>query len=171
MHDTSPNGTWQSWFDTYGRRLVLFARQWAEGGADAEDIVQEAFVRFWRSPWRNDADAVPQLFAMVRRAGLDAVRRRSRRERREQLAVLDSGDEPWLLPATTGDDGPERHDELQTALSGLPDEQREVVVLKLWGELTFDQIGRSLDISPNTAASRYRYALEALRRSLLPSPP
>jgi RNA polymerase sigma-70 factor (ECF subfamily) len=168
MSDTSPNGTWQSWFDAYSRKLLLFARQWAQDATEAEDIVQEAFVRFWRSPWRNEADAHVQLFAMIRRAGFDLVRRRSRRERREQVAFLDEDRVAWFCPEEVCDS---REAEIQSALSRLTPEQREVVVLKVWGELTFDQIGRSLDISPNTAASRYRYALQALRRNLAPATP
>jgi RNA polymerase sigma-70 factor (ECF subfamily) len=48
----------------------------------------------------------------------------------------------------------------------LPEEQREVLALKIWGEQTFEQIGASLGVPPNTAASRYRYALKTLRREL-----
>jgi RNA polymerase sigma-70 factor, ECF subfamily len=163
MTDALPNGTWQSWFEAYGRKLLLFARQWATSAAGAEDIVQEAFVRFWRSPYRNDADAHVQLFAMVRRAGIDLARRAQRREARERLAAGPEEPVIWFEPATM-DDG--REAEIQNALAQLPPEQREVVVLKIWGELTFEQVARSLDIPPNTAASRYRYALEALRRTL-----
>ncbi len=166
MSGISPNGAWQGWFDIHGRKLLLFARQWAVSATDAEDIVQEAFVRFWRSPWRNEADARAQLFAMVRRAGLDLARRRSRREKREQVAFLDGERVAWFSPESFCD---AREGEIQSALARLASEQREVVVLKIWGELTFEQIGRSLDISPNTAASRYRYALEALRRTLAPA--
>ena len=54
------------------------------------------------------------------------------------------------------------------ALARLPVLQREVLVLKIWQELTFDQIGAALGIPPNTAASRYRYALIALRKQLEP---
>ena len=158
-----PNGTWQSWFNAYGRKLLLYARQWASSAADAEDILQEAFVRFWRSPTRNDADAHVQLFAMVRRAGLDGTRRRLRREARERAASAGEEEIAWF---SSNDETAERDAQIQSALSQLPPEQREVVVLKIWGELTFDQISRSLEISPNTAASRYRYALEALRRNL-----
>jgi RNA polymerase sigma-70 factor (ECF subfamily) len=165
MTSSFPNGTWQSWFDAYGRKLVLFARQWASSAFDAEDIVQEAFVRFWRSDYRNDADAHVQLFAMVRRAGLDATRKRLRREAREHAAVAAGEIESWfVLP----DDSRETSREVECALSQLPTEQREVVVLKIWGELTFEEIARSLQISPNTAASRYRYGLQALRKSLKP---
>jgi RNA polymerase sigma-70 factor (ECF subfamily) len=165
MTPSFPNGTWQSWFDAYGGKLVLFARQWASSAADAEDIVQEAFVRFWRSNHRNDADAHVQLFAMVRRAGLDSTRKRVRREHRERVAVAGEADLEWFSPTA---EGRERGREIERALSRLPPEQREVVVLKIWGELTFDQIARSLQVSPNTAASRYRYGLQALRKTLNP---
>ncbi|MEJ6604061.1 MAG: sigma factor [Verrucomicrobiia bacterium] len=45
---SSSASDWRPWFDTYGARLLLVARQWTRSGADAEDVVQEAFVRFWR---------------------------------------------------------------------------------------------------------------------------
>lgn len=161
-----PDGTWQGWFEAYGRQLLLFARQWATSAAGAEDIVQEAFVRFWQSPHRNDAEAHLQLFAMVRRAGLDHVRATSRRATREFAAVADEDTVAWFAPATD-----ERDASIQAGLRQLPLEQREVVVLKIWGELTFEQIARTLDIPANTAASRYRYALEALRRVLSATTP
>jgi RNA polymerase sigma-70 factor (ECF subfamily) len=55
-------------------------------------------------------------------------------------------------------------------MQSLPAEQREVISLKIDGDLTFAQIAAVFDISPNTAASRYRYALEKLRRMLEPIP-
>jgi RNA polymerase sigma-70 factor (ECF subfamily) len=51
-------------------------------------------------------------------------------------------------------------------MAALPDDQQQVIVLHVWGELTFPQIGELLDISSNTAASRYRYALAKLRESM-----
>ena len=53
---------------------------------------------------------------------------------------------------------------MQDAMSRLPDIYREVVTLKIWGGLTFAEIADSLQIPANTAASRYRYGLEQLRR-------
>lgn len=161
-----PSGTWQSWFHAYGRKLLLYARQWATSSAGAEDLVQEAFVRFWRSPHRTEPDAHLQLFAMVRRAGLDHVRSVSRRTAREQRVAAEVDAVAWFTPAPD-----DRDAAIQAALRQLPREQREIVVLKIWGELTFEQIARTLDVPPNTAASRYRYALEALRRVLTPTLP
>ena len=48
-------------------------------------------------------------------------------------------------------------------LAGLPRDQREVIVLKIWHKHTFQEIGELLDVSPNTAAGRYRYGLQKLR--------
>ena len=63
----------------------------------------------------------------------------------------------------------DRRQEIESALQRLPASQREVLVLKIWNELTFEQIGATLEIPPNTAASRYRYALAALSKELKPS--
>ncbi len=68
----------------------------------------------------------------------------------------------WSLP----DD--DWREQIQSAVKRLPQEQAEVVVLKIWEELTFAEIADILGESPNTAASRYRYALEKLSRTLQP---
>jgi RNA polymerase sigma-70 factor (ECF subfamily) len=52
------------------------------------------------------------------------------------------------------------------ALAQLPAEQREVVVLRIYGDMQFHEIAESLSISINTAQSRYRYAIAALRKRL-----
>ncbi len=60
----------------------------------------------------------------------------------------------------------ERRAALEAAMRGLPEQQREVLVMKIWGGLTFPQVAQALDISANTAASRYRYALAKLHGQL-----
>ncbi len=57
----------------------------------------------------------------------------------------------------------ERQKSILAVVERLPPEQKEVLTLKIWGELTFDEIGRTLDLSLNTVASRYRYALQKLK--------
>ena len=54
--------------------------------------------------------------------------------------------------------------DLEKALADLPEEQREVVVLRVWGEMTLQAAADVLDVPLNTAASRYRYALDKLRQ-------
>lgn len=161
---TGAGSDWRDWFDATAPALVLFARQWTDSHADAEDVVQEALVRFWRSGRHRAGDPKAYLFASVKRAALDARRGRLRRARREAEAALGRG------PAEPLFDSPLERDEwragVEAALALLPEGQREVVVLKVWGGLTFPQIAGVVGVGPNTAASRYRYALEALRRRL-----
>lgn len=78
-----PGDHWQTWFDRHGTALVLLARQFVRGRTDAEDVVQEAFVRFWRSRERV-AEPVAFLFACVRRCALDWQRSRRRQTHREE---------------------------------------------------------------------------------------
>ena len=152
---------WAAWLARHGAALVLFARQWAPLRADAEDVVQEAFVRFWRSRDRAE-DATAYLYACVRHCGIDWTRATGRRVRREEASAR-SDDRAMLACSLERD---ERRALIEAALSRLPDEQREVVVMKIWGGLTFPQIGAALEISHDTAASRYRYAIAKLRGQL-----
>jgi RNA polymerase sigma-70 factor (ECF subfamily) len=152
---------WKVCFAELGPGLVLFARQFVRTGADAEDIVQEAFVRFWRK--QHSIANRGLLYATVRSVALDLLRRDIRRARREATASLDM--EQTTEPQFDFDDGSQR--ELAAAVQLLPVEQREVLVMKIWNELTFAEIGAALEISQNTAASRYRYALAALKKNFV----
>ncbi len=162
---------WRAYFATFGPRLVLFARQWLPDIADAEDAVQEAFVRFWRKHRTPDERHAGLLFASVRNAALDHIRRETRRKRRESLAsdeqISSTDDAPPEISLFTSADGSDAIT-VEATLRQLPAEQREVLVLKIWGELTFAQIADALGLSPNTAASRYRYAITALRKMIRP---
>lgn len=154
---------WRDWLSRHGGRLMLFARQQTRCEADAEDVLQAALVRTWKvHRGAPDGRVVSLAYTNIRRCAIDLGRSNECRRRREEEASLDRGElVAWFeLP----EDDTSRA--LQVALSQIPEKFREVITLKIWGELTFDQIGKTLEISPNTAASRYRYGMEALRRSL-----
>jgi len=167
MEATHGEDSWRHWFDVHGPRLLLCARQWTRSYADAEDVVQEAFVRYWRHQRHLPGNPQALLVTSIRRAALDHGRRESRRARREEKAE-DGLDQANRLFETTEGTTDTRRLELEAALERLPVEQREVLVLKIWNELTFEQIAGALEIPPNTAASRYRYALAALRKEMNP---
>src|ERR1700704_4900798 len=119
------------WFDAHSARLVLYARQWVAESA-AEDVVQEVFLRLLSKP----LDDAPQnekawLFTAVRHAAIDEQRRGQRRERRERHVA---GFSPNWFERHPGDliDA----NAAQEALSALPQEQREVILLRIWGTLT-----------------------------------
>jgi len=158
------------WRESYTRlapRLLLFARQWVGGMSDAEDVVQEAFVRCWRRGPGRSEDNSALLFSAVRSAALDARRREDRRRRRELAA---GGPMTDSAPFNCELEDRELADAVQAALQKLPLEQREVLVLRIWGELSFPEIAEVLDIGVDTAASRHRYALAALRKHIPVNP-
>src|SRR5213595_1671954 len=162
MENIASHEDWKSCFSEVAPGLLLFARQWVQSAADAEDIVQEAFVKFWRRNHKIDNRAL--LYTAVRSIALDFIRRDSRRARREASAISETDE--FIEPQFEFEDDTQRA--LAEAIDFLPCEQREVLVMKIWNESTFAEIADALGISQNTAASRYRYALAALRNMLQP---
>src|SRR3954471_23690065 len=77
---------WTVWLEQHGAALVLFARQWVSSRADAEDVVQDAFVRFWRSRHRV-AEPTGYLYACVKHCALDRQRGRQRQAKREEATA------------------------------------------------------------------------------------
>src|SRR5438045_777661 len=119
MDNVASHEDWKSCFSEIGPGLLLFARQWARSAADAEDIVQEAFVKFWRRNHKINNRAL--LYATVRSIALDLIRRDSRRARREIEAS--AGIDQTIAPAFAWDD--ESQHGLIHAINRLPSEQRE----------------------------------------------
>jgi len=161
----SARDEWAVWLDQHGAALVLLARQWVASRADAEDIVQEAFVRFWRSRQRA-LDPAAYLYTCVKHCALDWQRSRKRELRREEAAARPEAETLFAGPLEQA----ERRTAIGAALGILPDNQREVLIMKIWGGLSFPQIAEALRIPANTAASRYRYALAKLREQLAEEP-
>jgi RNA polymerase sigma-70 factor (ECF subfamily) len=153
--------SWSGWLDEHGAALVLLARHWVATQADAEDVVQEAFVRFWRSR-ESVHEPAAYLFSCVKHCALDWQRGRQRRQQRELVAARHEVEPLFTAPIERD----ERRIAIEAALCHLPTSQAEVLVMKIWGGLSFPQIAAALDISVNTAGSRYRYALAKLRELL-----
>ena len=128
--------------------------------ADAEDAVQEVFVGLARAraSWASVENLRAYLFTALRHAAAKAAARR-RADRRAPLPDGLAAPPPRGLAT-----GPAAR--LERALAALPADRREVVALKIDAGLTFREIAAVLGISPNTAASRYRYALAELRDAL-----
>jgi RNA polymerase sigma-70 factor (ECF subfamily) len=160
MDESPKQAEWQQWLDEYAPKFLLFARQQARSEADAQDLVQEAVVE---AAQRLGDEALPPpalVFATIRRRAIDLARREARRTDRE-LASGELATEPWF---DTDVEQRERAKLIQDAMSKLTDIYREVITLKIWGGLTFAEIGDTVGIPANTAASRYRYGVEELRK-------
>ena len=151
---------WKSWFARHGAKLLLFARQQSRRPDEAEDLLQEAFVRIWRLYGHTGEVAPGLVYRAIRRLAIDWARSIDRRKAREDKVALDS---PLSFPLIVPLEQDERKQALLRAVERLPAEQKEVLTLKIWAELTFDEIARTLDESLNTVASRYRYALQKLK--------
>jgi RNA polymerase sigma-70 factor (ECF subfamily) len=139
--------------------LALFARQWLDA-ANAEDVVQEALVALL-SESRPPANPLAWLYRAVRNGAIDAARANSRRRKREQTVAqvrrewFDAGADA-LLDAEVA----------QQALKRLEPDFREIVVMRIWGELGFAEIAGVMGVSVSTVHSRYVAAIKQLRAVL-----
>lgn len=165
---------WRPWLGEHGSKLLLFARQQTRSIADAEDVLQEALVKLARKVEERtfvggQESWLPFIYTQIRRESIDLARKDDRRKKRE-IAVVDDtktrGEDVDIPLFATGEGNDETKALLAESLKSLPKKFSEVITMKLWGECTFAQIGETLGISLNTAASRYRYGLEALRKHL-----
>jgi RNA polymerase sigma-70 factor, ECF subfamily len=136
--------------------LILYGRALGLSHGEAEDVLQETFLSLLR---RTDAPSKAAHYCVrsYRNHALNYRRSLWRRLTRE----LES--RRWFDTTVQETRTAEEAVRCMVTLSG---EQREVVVLKIWHEHTFEEIGELLGISPNTAAGRYRYAMERLKRSM-----
>ncbi len=139
----------------YAPALRLYARQW---GGSSEDLVQNAFVCLAQQVPPPERP-LPWLYRVVRNEALAAERTASRRRRREQRA---STPEAWFSPAEDRLDG----DEAARQLIELPLELREVIIARLWGGLTFEEVAALVGCSLPTAHRRYHKGLAQLRERL-----
>jgi RNA polymerase sigma-70 factor, ECF subfamily len=136
--------------------LILYGRALGLSHSEAEDVLQETFMALLQ---RVDPPAQPEHYCLrsFRNRAFNYRRSLWRRLTRE----LES--RRWFERASS--ETPEERSAMR-CLKDLPTEQREAIVLKIWHAYTFDEIGELLDISPNTAAGRYRYGLQKLRACL-----
>jgi len=126
----------------------------------AEDAVHDAFVRLWKSRLRPGGDPVAYVFASVRNAARDLVRRRRGTVGLSHTVFAPGQDDPSRAAAES-----EEAALLRAAVEGLPGPQREAVVLRVYAGLTFEQIAEVLGEPLPTVASRYRRALERIREA------
>jgi RNA polymerase sigma-70 factor (ECF subfamily) len=147
--------TVEFWYQQHGAALLLFGTALTGDRGRAQDAVHQVFLRLLEyEDLGHIADIRTYLFAAVRNRIIHDARR----------GGFDTAlEESWF-------ESPKRDyvEELsiRRALAGLPEDQRAVTVLHIWGGLTFAQVAEVLGINANTAAARYRYALAKLRDKL-----
>jgi RNA polymerase sigma-70 factor (ECF subfamily) len=153
----SPTPPWcERLYDAKAAELILYGRALGLTHCEAEDVLQETFVALLK---RAEPPEQPEHYCVrsYRNGALNYRRSLWRRLTRE----LES--HRWF--ERSSDESPAERDAMK-CLADLPVLQREVIVLKIWHQYTFEDIGDLLNVSPNTAAGRYRYGMEKLRASL-----
>lgn len=156
----------QRLYDEHAQALFAFLLNFTRDEHDTRDLIQEIFTRLARQPdlLRGARDERAFLLRLAHNAAIDLMRRRGARQKYHDQAAEHI---PVFAPGDNPDEAAFR-EFLSRALADLPPEQRAVVHLKLWENLTFEQIAEALEIPSNTAASRYRYGLDKLRSRLRP---
>jgi len=148
-----------AWYDAYSSRLRLYARNWLTDEA-SQDAVQAVFVRLMGQVV-GPRDVQAWLFRAVRNEAIIRLRQQQRAARLD--GQLGAQQEPWfegraddLIDARTA----------QEILMGLPETQREVVLLRIWGQLSLKQTSQIVGSPLTTVHSRYKAALAAIRERM-----
>ena len=143
-------------YDAKAAELILYGRALGLGHGEAQDVLQETFLALMQMGF---PPAKPEHYCVrsFRNRALNYRRTLWRRLTREWESLR------WF--EKTVDETPAERAAM-SCLAELPVEQREVIVLKIWHGCTFDEIGGLLEISPNTAAGRYRYGLQKIKGKL-----
>ena len=152
-------------YDRHGAALYRYALMVLADPSSAEDAVQQAFAKLAAMGDRIAELSSPEHYLRVAVRN-ECYRLMEARRRAPAGPAASLEDQPILEPVDTAIRADEERQTIEAALRSLPPEQREVVHLKVYEGMTFQQIADLAGISLNTAASRYRYAMEKLRELL-----
>jgi RNA polymerase sigma-70 factor (ECF subfamily) len=146
--------------DEHGAALALYAAQWTDA---ADDCVQEALVELARQPAQPE-HLLAWLYRVVKHRALNTTRGARRRRERESRAMA----ERFEMTSTRSFD---RGDSLAVveAVERLSEDAREIVVMRIWGGLTYEEIATAMGTSIASAHRQYERALVILR-DILESP-
>jgi RNA polymerase sigma-70 factor (ECF subfamily) len=154
-------------YDTHASAIFAFLLNFTRSEADTRDLMQDLFLKVVRHPesFTQARDERAYLLRLAHNAAIDLIRRRGAREKyHTQLG----GEIAHDFVVASDPDQELFRQAVARGLADLPADQRAVVHLKLWEGMTFAEIAAALDLSPNTAASRYRYGVDKMRDLLRP---
>lgn len=160
--------SFQTLVERYWPRLVAFSAEIVGRRDEANDVVQEAFIRVWvnRDQWSPIGTVRAYLYRITRNLSLNAVRDRRTRDGYSEKGGIS-------LLGRHHAQGPEEHfedrrlrEEVEQAVNELPERRREVFILSRYHLLSHREIAETLDISPQTVANQMSSALAYLREEL-----
>jgi RNA polymerase sigma-70 factor (ECF subfamily) len=154
-------------YDEHAQAVFSYVLNLTRNEADAHDLLQEVFLKLAQQAesLKHLRNPRSYLLRLAHNLTVDQFRRQTSRQHAAETLVQDEA--CLFAPASDPDEAVFRQ-KLALALAELPPEQRAVVHLKLWENMTFEAIAEVIGISPNTAASRYRYGLDKLKTRLRP---
>ncbi len=162
----------QNIYGIHRQALYSLALTITQCQAMAEDAVHDAFLRMCSGRTTPSGDLVSYLFACVRNAALDQRRKHALQKNGSVNSVLGSSS-PLVTWTDQSADSPlnvavssERSRILAETLNTLDEASREIVIMKVYGDLTFQEIGQATGTSPKTVESRYRRILTILDAKL-----
>ncbi len=152
-------------YDRFGEKMYRYLALRLGSTEDAEDVLQQTFCRLARYSVRWAFVRNPQafVFTAARNEANRFLRRQKSRGPRNLPDIAREGAIPAFVTAQDPDPSTAL---LARSLAGLPDDQKEVIILKVYQDLSFREIADVCGVSVNTAASRYRYGLEKLRAAM-----
>lgn len=156
MNQIDPNVV-KELVESHGAALTLFARQWCRA---PDDALQESLLDLLRQDRLPD-NPVAWMYTTVRRRAMNVARAESRREYHQQQVGRQQ--DSWFVPTNC-----DSFDSLnyESLLARLPLLDREIVVTRIWGNLTFAQIGELVQQTLSTVHRRYQQALSKLEKMI-----
>jgi RNA polymerase sigma-70 factor (ECF subfamily) len=145
-------------YNQHARVMLAYAASLIPDRSASEDVLHQVFMKLMQGGVQITGSPIAYLYRAIRNAAFNY-----RRDRSREVALEADG---CLIESPHGLQ--EAGLALEAALRELPAEQREVILLHVWGQMTFEEAAAALDISANTAASRYRYGLAKLKERLQP---
>lgn len=157
-------GALESIYRKYGGAVKLVARKVLRDDALAEDVVQDVFVSFWKSPGNFDQERGSlrtYLLTIAHRRAVDVVRSEEARSRREDASepevTVDLEHEVWIRSQS---------EMVRQAVAGLSDGEREAISLAYFGGLSYIEVAKQLEQPEGTVKSRIRSGMQKLSTAL-----
>lgn len=157
-------------YDRYAAQAYRVASSVCHRPAAAEDAVQEAFISMWKSRLtyrRRPGGFAPWAMTIVRNRAIDVARRDAVHDRRRDGDASGASDRPASTDIAADAAAGDAARQLRSLLAALPAEQREVITLAFYGQLSHDEIAAHLGLPSGTVKGRMRLGLQKLSRSLV----
>ena len=164
IREKERNELLNEWYDNYSKRLYFHIRRLVVDHGDAEDILQEFWVKVWRKmdTFREQSAPYTWLYRIATNEAMNFLRKRKRRALllRGEQAVEHIADRLSQDTLFSGDEAERR---LYAAVAALPDRQKTIFSMRYFDELKFREIAEILKLSVGAVKASYHHAEKKIR--------